>query len=112
MSKNTLTAYFDNKNITFVERNSRQELRRFAKKYPLEVTLNAEQTEATFETEDWQFKIRADQNEELQDVFIGTITAFCPERVLYRTVYSQDINVVLASLAVGAMTLERNPSEI
>lgn len=107
MAKETLTSLFGNAgaDIDFVQRHARRELRRFARKYPLEVTLNDGETVATFETEDMTFSIRIDQNENLDDIFVGTITSYCPQTVQFDTGPRSSMDECLKHLIVGAQNV-------
>lgn len=107
MAKETLTSLFGaaGADIDFVQRHARRQLRRFARKYPLEVTINADETEAVFETEDQTYKIRIDQNENLDDIYVGTIVSYCPQTVEFDTGPRSSLDECLKHLIVGAQNV-------
>jgi hypothetical protein len=57
---------------------ARQRLQQLVDKYPDEMTLSIEADEITFGTDDVSFAIRADIDENLNTVYQGTITTYCP----------------------------------
>lgn len=98
----TLTQVFGFDDIPFVTNVGRQRIREFASRFPAEVTLHDDGDSATFNTEDIQFRVRHDLDEELHVVYEGTITSFCPQRQLFTTGYRHTLESVINRLRDGS----------
>lgn len=110
-SKQTLAGLFPGADFTLDE--GAIQLRAFAEKYP-EMSFNEDTNAVIFSTEDIEFKIRTDQdfNTKNLTVFVGTITAFCPETVVFNTGYLGSIAEVFKSLQAGWADLEVEDGDI
>jgi hypothetical protein len=75
----------------------RQKLQQLVDKYPDEMTLNNEADEITFGNDDVSFAIRADIDYNLNAVYQGTITTYCPTVITF-TEYVSSPTEALAEL--------------
>lgn len=85
----------------FQQLTAQIELRDFARKYPSYIRYDEQEEILTFSTEDILFRIRHDFNEEVEVVYVGTITSFCPETVLYTTGTCSGVDIAFSRLQEG-----------
>jgi hypothetical protein len=76
-------------------------LKAFASKHKESCVFSRGKESVEFSTEDATFAIRTDLNEDLETVFKGTITTYCPKQELFGTTYTKSFEKCLAQLAEG-----------
>ena len=102
IDKNPLSALFPGAN--FIRNEIVRKLIPFAEIYP-EMKYDGVDS-VVFSTEDMEFKIRGDYDEENMVVFKGTITGFCPETIIFDTGYKSTIKAVFKALQAGWANLK------
>lgn len=91
--------------VVLARRTGAMALQDFAAAHPDVAEYNSTDNEVTFCTEEAQFIIRTDLNEELEVVYQGIYRVFCPQRDL-ATEYRTTIAHVLMSLKALLAKLE------
>ncbi len=107
--KKTLSEMFNDFPFVPAESPARYALRTLTEKYKREMTLNPSEDEISFGNEDAMLRIRADLNEDLRDVFVGTLTTFVPTREWINTGYCFTPDEALTRLIKGYAELGVTP---